>query len=173
MASRKCIISALFACIMGSASYGSDIVLYDGQNNAVKNLTIKTVTDPIKPKNMVGDFTGAAVGRTFGIVPADKDFSNYKALSFRIYAKDAQGAQLMLALTSDPEGKRGNYYYKKIKIDWDGWKTFTIPFDKLGVSRKPVGFNSITAINFHSRGWGIEPMKTAKLFIDDIKLIVK
>ncbi|MCF6175576.1 MAG: hypothetical protein L3J71_07400 [Victivallaceae bacterium] len=173
MASRKCIMSALFAFVMGSASYGSDIVLYDGENNAVKSLTVKTVADPVKPKNMVGDFTGAAAGKTFRIVPVDTDFSNYKALSFRLYAKDAQGAQLMLALTSDPEGKRGNYYYKKIKIDWDGWKKITIPFDKLGVSRKPVGFNLITAINFNSRGWGIEPMKTAKLFIDDIKLIAK
>ncbi len=173
MASKKCLISALFAFVMGSASYGGDVVLYDGQNNAVKHLTVKTVADPVKAKNMVGDFTGAAVGRTFGLVPTDKDLSVYKALSFRIYAKDAQGAQLMLTLTSDPEGKRGNYYYKKIKIDWNGWKKFTVPFDKLAVSRKPIGFNSISAINFHSRGWGITPMKTAKLFIDDIKLIAK
>lgn len=173
MASKKCLISAMFAFAMGTAAYGSDIVLYDGLNNAVKKLTVKTVADPVKPKNMVGDFTGAAKGKTFSIFPANVDFSSSKALSFRIYAKDTKGTQLMLALVSDPKGKRGNYYYKKIKIDWDGWKTFIVPFDKFGVSRKPVGFNFITVINFHSRGWGIEPVETAKLFIDDIKLVAK
>lgn len=33
--------------------------------------------------------------------------------------------------------------------------------------------NLITAINFNSRGWSIKPDETAKLLIDDVKLIAK
>lgn len=173
MTATKIMMSGMIALMIGTVTYAGDAVLYDGKLKEAKKITIKAIEDPDNPANMVGDFSRGALGKILSIVLANTDLSNYKALSFRLYARNADGASLMLALTSDPEGKRGNYYYKKIKIDWDGWKTFTIPFDKLGVSRKPVGFNFITTINFHSRGWGIKPVATAKFLIDDIKLLAK
>ena len=173
MTATKIMMSGLVALMMGTVTYAGDAILYDGQTKGAKKITVKAIADPDDPANMVGDFSGGAIGKVLSITPANKDFSNYKALSFRLHARNADGGFLMFVLTSDPEGKRGNYYYKKIKIDWDGWKTFTIPFEKLRVSRQPVGFNFITAINFNSRGWGIKPVATAKYLIDDVKLIAK
>ena len=62
-------------------------------------------------------------------------------------------------------------YFKKIKIDWKGWKVITIPFAEFGVSRNVMGWSCITRFSICSNGWGCVPNPNAEYYIDDVKLV--
>jgi hypothetical protein len=95
-------------------------------------------------------------------------------LTFRIYSAKADGHSFIVVCDSNrAETKGGDYFYKKIKINWKGWKTFVIPLGKFGKSRKPMGWNNISQVVFHNNGWGMKPNKEAKYYIDDLKLLSK
>lgn len=80
----------------------------------------------------------------------------------------------MITCGSDnKDSKGGDYYLKKIKIDWKGWKTFTIPFKIFGKTRKPLGWNQIDYLYFNFKGWGIKHNPNGKYYFDDIKLLSK
>ena len=172
---QKTILAAAFVCAFGISGY-SDEVLYDGKDVGAK-VKAKATKDPKDAKNMVGEIVNANKGGALRIYPKNMDWSKYKAVSFKLHAEGAKGAQIAITLGSNPikhDKKKGeNYYWYKFKIDWDGWKTVEIPFSKFRNARKPVGYNRITSMVFNCRGWGIKPTKTAKFLIDDIKLISK
>lgn len=172
MITRKTILTAAFLCAFGATVF-CDEVLYDGKDVGAK-VSAKAAKDPKDAKNEVGEIVRANVGGALKIIPANQDWSKFKAISFKLHAEGASGAQLAITLGSNPvESKGGNYYLHIMKIDWDGWKTVEIPFSKFQKVRKPVGYNQITDMVINTRGWNIKPTKTAKLMIDDIKLISK
>ena len=127
--------------------------------------------DPEDAGKTVLRWTGAGKGGALATVPAEKDWSGCNALSFRMFANEADGHDIMVVCQSDPEGMVGNYYSKKIRIDWKGWKTITIPFKSFGKDRSPIGWNCITRFLIHSKGWEIEPNPHAEYYIDAVKTV--
>jgi hypothetical protein len=161
------------ALVFAGVSAKADKVLFDGSKAALSRSTVKV--DPEKADNKTAFWNGSANGYAMNLKLADKDLSKYKALSFRMYASEAaKGDAFIIVMPSEnKESKGGDYYYKKVTIDWKGWKTFVVPLDKFGKARKPLGLNQVSNIMFCNKGWGLKPNKAAKYYIDDIKLIAK
>lgn len=107
------------------------------------------------------------------IHPTVTDWSKCDTLQIKIYSAQAENHPIMLQILSEPADKssKGNYYYIKINVNWQGWKTLDFPFKKLAVARKPVGFNKIDSIIFNSLGWDIKPKPGMKLNIAEFKLV--
>jgi hypothetical protein len=161
------------ALVFAGVSAKADKVLFDGSKAALSRSTVKV--DPEKADNKTAFWNGSANGYAMNLKLADKDLSKYKALSFRMYASDSvKGDGIIVVLPSEnKETKGGDYYFKKISVNWKGWKTFVIPLNKFGKARKPLGWDKIGNILFCNKGWGLKPNKDAKYYIDDIKLIAK
>lgn len=151
-----------------SMAWGEDKILFDG-SKAVSSAEVKA--DPENADNKALFWFGANKGSGLPAVPADKDWSAYTAFSFKMYANEADGHEIMITCDSNPEGSQGNYYFKKIKIDWKGWKTITIPFTEFKVSRNVIGWNCIYRFSICTKGWGCEPNPNAEYYIDDITLV--
>jgi len=156
---------------VGTMVFGEDKILFDGNQPAWSNTKLHVAPDE-NAENSVLFWAGASKGAGLYTVPADKDWSAYTAISFKMYANEADGHEIMVVCESNPEGAgEGNYYFKRIKIDWKGWKTITIPFAEFGVSRSVLGWSSITGFSICSNGWGCEPNPHAEYYIDAVKLV--
>ncbi len=154
---------------VGSIALGDDKILFDGKQAAWYSAEIKA--DPENADNKVLFWFGANKGGQLTMVPLDKDWSKSTSLCFKMYTNDVDGHEIMIACDSNPEGTQGNYYFKKIKIDWKGWKVITIPFAEFGVSRNVMGWSCITRFSICSNGWGCVPNPNAEYYIDDVKLV--
>ena len=87
------------------------------------------------------------------------DWSGYDCLYFALHSEKVTGAQVELVLPSErPESEGFDYFSMRITVDWTGWREFVIPFNELGRSRNPVGWNKIDAIQFSAEGWGHHPI---------------
>ncbi len=153
---------------VGSMAFGEDKILFDG-SQAASSAEVKA--DPENAEHKALFWFGANKGSGLTAVPADKDWSAYTAFSFKMYANESDGHEIMIVCESNPEGSQGNYYFKKIKIDWKGWKTITIPFTEFKVSRNVIGWNCIYRFSICTKGWGCEPNPNAEYYIDDITLV--
>jgi hypothetical protein len=162
------LVVAGILCI-GNMLMGEDKILFDGQAPAWSSTEIKV--DPENPNNKALLWVGAVKGSALYTTPTEKDWSKYTALSFRIYVAEADGHEIMVVCESNPEGTQGNYYFKRIKIDWKGWKSINIPFSEFGISRNVIGWNTITLFYIGNNGWGCLPNPKAEYYIDDVKLL--
>ena len=153
----------------GSMAFGEDKILFDGTQPCWFSTEIKS--DPENADNKVLFCVNAAKGGGPYMTPADKNWSTSAVLSFKMYTNEADGHEIMIVCESNPEGTEGNYYYKKIKIDWKGWKTISIPFKEFGVSRNVIGWTCITRFMIATKGWGCEPNPKAEYYIGDVKLL--
>jgi len=153
---------------VGSMVFGEDKILFDGKQPAWDGTEIKA--DPENTDNKVMLW----VRDTIDTSPSDKDWSKYIALSFKMYSAEADGYGIIIGCDSNPEGTSGNYYLKKITVDWKGWKTITIPFAEFAVFRSSdvVGWKWIPRLTMFTKGWGVEQRNPkAEYYIDDVKLV--
>ena len=154
---------------VGNMVIGEDKILFDGNQPCWSNTEIKA--DPENADHKVLFWVNASEGGGACMTPADKDWSSSTVLNFKMYANEADGHELMITCESNPEETKGNYYFKKIKIDWKGWKTISIPFAEFGVSRNVLGWSCITRFAIGTKGWGCEPNPKAEYYIGDVKLV--
>lgn len=99
------------------------------------------------------------------------DWSGYDCLYFALHSEKATGAQFELVLPSERAESDGfDYYSMRITIDWTGWREFVIPFNELGRSRNPVGWDKIDAIQFSAKGWGHHPDPESVIHIAGVRL---
>jgi len=66
-----------------------------------------------------------------------------------------------------------DYYSHRIKVDWSGWKHFSLKKSDFTPTRKPIGWGRINYISFSASGWGLEPDPGLVLCLDDVKLVGK
>lgn len=60
-----------------------------------------------------------------------------------------------------------SYFLYKIKLDWEGWKHFSISKDEFTVGY--IGdWSKITRVNFYSKDWGGTPHEDSNLYISSI-----
>lgn len=158
---------AAFTLLSGGAALADPAIIFDGAKNSLVNSSI--VPDPDNSANLTGRWNPKAGGGWgMNITPELKDWSNFDTVSFRMYSAKADNHEMMFSIASDPEDSKGNYYFKRIKLDWTGWKSFSFPFASLGKSRNPIGWNKIDMITFNFKGWGMTPNPDAVYHIDDI-----
>ncbi len=107
---------------------------------------------------------------TFEGIPSD--WSGFDNLEFWLNSKVANGASLMLIISSEnPETEGIDYWSRKITVDWAGWRHFRIPIKSLGRgARKPRGWDQIDRLYFTASGWNCEPREDTVLWIDDVRL---
>jgi hypothetical protein len=96
------------------------------------------------------------------------DFSPYGIFAVWIYSHAANGAQMQLVLDSeneaDPEGS--DYYSRELTFDWEGWRYVRIPLADFGVSRNPLGWDTINSVALNASGWSHEPLPDTALNLD-------
>ena len=92
-----------------------------------------------------------------------ENLSGYTHFNFWLYSskKNNQGITIYFD-SEDPKSEGGDYYYYHLTVDWEGWRYFHLSTtDDIGVSRKPLGWNHISALRFHTTGWGHEPIASS------------
>ena len=163
----------LFFLILNCAwlsTLSADITLFEGSQ---KLSGVKISNDPELETNKVAYWENAPKGFRIAMLSKQADLSKYKALSFRFYSKDADGHSVTVLVDSN-ESTKGNYFSKVIKINWQGWKTVTIPFEDFSITRDVVGWNKVDKILFANSGYGAgKANKAAVYYIDDIKALLK
>lgn len=99
------------------------------------------------------------------------DWVRFNCLEFALHCSKATGKDVMLILASDtPKSPEADYFSKAIKLDWTGWKSFTIPYTDFSIVRCPVGFSDIQSIMFTSDGWGLTPDSSVVIRLADMHL---
>ena len=159
----------LLACGVWAAE--SDQVLLDEGDTIANWKGVQNVADPVKTGETAAKWTGANTGRAIRIEEMPHDWSGYSKLVLDLHSAKANGGTIIVTATSPGENKKGDYYISKIVTDWEGWKTIELPFDKFTNARKPTGWNSITALNFHTKGWNHEPKEDTELVLDNVRLV--
>ncbi len=100
-----------------------------------------------------------------------EDWSAYAGLAFWCYSENATGQKIHIILRSPGPNGKGDYYHGAFVVNWKGWKQVAIPFQKFRASRKPSGYNKITACSIMSR-WGFDhPTPGTILYFDDMRLV--
>jgi len=61
-----------------------------------------------------------------------------------------------------------DYYYLTMPLTWLGWKTFNWTKSNFYISRKPMGWNAITGMEFSS-AWGHTEQSSSDLYFDSMK----
>ncbi len=100
------------------------------------------------------------------------DWSAFNALSFDLYAENAEGSPIWLILPSeDPDQEGMDYFALRLRIDFEGPRHFVLPFDEIGRTRHPLGWQTIQRFQFHS-AWNpnIEVNPEAVVYVDNIRL---
>ncbi len=105
----------------------------------------------------------------FWLAAPSPDWSAYNAFSFRIKSNSGTN-ELIVVFNSMPPGENGNYYYRKLKITDGEWQTHTWLFAEWSTNKKPVGFNAIQNVTFHSKGWSLNNAPGSTLEIAAVQL---
>lgn len=99
------------------------------------------------------------------------NWSGYEYITFWVYSEVANGAGVQVNMYSDnPDTSGPDYYTTSFKIDWVGWKYFSIPLKACVVSRNPIGWHKIDTLEFTTTGWGWTPNPTSVLYLDSFVL---
>ncbi|MGD9496716.1 MAG: alginate lyase family protein, partial [Armatimonadota bacterium] len=107
-----------------------------------------------------------------GTAAIPHDWSAFNALCFDLYAENAVGSPLWLILPSEDPAQEGpDYFSLRLRLDFEGWKHFILPFDEIGRVRQPVGWHQIEAFRLHS-AWdpNIEVNPEAVVYVDNVRL---
>ena len=101
------------------------------------------------------------------------DWTGHRALRFWMLSERATGNRLIITFPSeDPETEGGDYFVVYDRVDWSGWREFTLVLDRLAPARSPVGWHQVEGIHFYTRGWGQDkPIPGTVLYLDDMRLL--
>ena len=170
----KKIFAMAFATLLFAGSQVlADKVLFDGSKTTLFNSALKP--DPTNKAKKVALWKNSKAGSSITAKMTDQDLSKFKALTFKMYVSEntPKDGCVIIFRSENKDTKGIDYYFYKIKLNWKGWKTFVIPLNKLGKSRKPLGLNKIERIYFINKGWGNKPNENAVYYFADMKLLTE
>ncbi|MBR3934735.1 MAG: discoidin domain-containing protein [Clostridia bacterium] len=97
------------------------------------------------------------------------DWSDFLNISLDIYSKKATKATIMFIVYSPDTAVVGNYFYKNIIVDWEGWKSFKFKQSEFSVSREAT-WKNVSSIRFVGHGnWGITGNSETELYVSSIR----
>lgn len=163
----------LFAPIAFAAgpSETADLILLDEADTIGFWSGAAVVTDPVKSgaqaARLVGAATGGALARDF---PQPASLHG-KSLAFWMHSRVNNGAEFMVCVTSPGASGDGDYYYSRLKADWEGWREIVLPLESFKVSRSPAGWYRVTRPAIMAHGWGIEPKADSVWHVDRLRVV--
>ncbi len=100
-----------------------------------------------------------------------RDWSAYNAFSCWLFNARKSSDAFMLIISSENNATSGSdYYFKRITLDWTGWKHFEGRFKALGRARSPLGFDQVGGVTFTASGWGNQPNPKNCVWVDELSL---
>jgi hypothetical protein len=113
--------------------------------------------------------TSGMLNRTFA---QPQDWSAFGAVHFWMHSAAANNSSFMLIISSEnPATEGSDYWGMMVKVNWEGWKEFTLPLRELEGSREPVGWNKVDGITFTATGWGQTLNPQTVLVLDGFELV--
>ena len=100
------------------------------------------------------------------------DWSRYDTLSFWLHSETATGQRFDFCAFSDNRNTPAQdyWYVKDYRVDWTGWKQFTLRLEEMDNIRDPVSWGQIDRIGFFTGWFANEPTDGTMLRLDDIVL---
>ncbi len=100
------------------------------------------------------------------------DWSDYNQLSFDLYSEKATDSPFWLLMSSEnPEVEGIDYFSVRFKLDFEGWRHYTVSFDEIGRTRSPLGWHEVQNFRLHS-AWDpeVEVDPEAVVYVDNIRI---
>ncbi|MFI4910830.1 MAG: carbohydrate binding domain-containing protein [Sedimentisphaeraceae bacterium JB056] len=105
-------------------------------------------------------------------VNIDHDWSGYNTIAFWVYSKEITNQKIYLVLHSDsPQTDWKDFYYKALKIDWQGWKRLDMPLTSFNEYETPAGLGKIDGVGFYAKLFYARPNPYTVLYLDDMQLL--
>lgn len=109
---------------------------------------------------------------TCSLDPTEHDWSGFDTVEFWAYSETANYAQIALLLSSNnPATAKQDRFLSRFRVDWEGWKRFSVPQWAFHVLEEPAGWEHIESITFSAVGWECVPYADTALWIDDFALV--
>ena len=152
-----------------------DTVFYFGDFEHAKDWTSMDLSqDYVKSGKYSGVWKGMDQKREAHLYSIIGDWTGFTQLEFWAYLEQPSAnsdAGLMMIIDSDnPATESWDYYYYKMKLDWQGWKHFVIPLNELATNGVPLGLDQIKRLYFTAKGWGFVPDPNVVLYLDGMRL---
>jgi hypothetical protein len=121
----------------------------------------------------VGRWQGAREGEQLSLVAAPKDWTAHKALDLWVWSATANKQEFMLVVYSENLDTQGpDYFYRRIVVDWEGWKQLAFALSGLKTYRTP-SWSQVGSLTFSTTGWGIEAKPDTDLCLGEIRLLTE
>ncbi len=133
-----------------------------------------TVKAPGYDRSMLWEFSRSP---RVTITPFPADFLHFggtqnNALELWLHEERPQDTAIILFIGSENTGtKDEDYYSLRIPLDFTGWKRLVIPFAEMTANRDPLGWERITRLTLHAKGWSLPFRPEASLRIGRIGLL--
>ncbi|MCK5802607.1 MAG: heparinase II/III family protein [Lentisphaeria bacterium] len=120
-----------------------------------------------------GKWSNLAKTRRIDIPNIPADWSGYDRLEFWLHSAQANGQRLTLVCNSEnPKTKGWDYFFHHFKIDWEGWKHFSLTLGTdIRPTRSPLGWQAIGYCSFNASGWQIKQLPGTVLHFDEVRLV--
>ncbi|MCD7035525.1 heparinase II/III family protein [Metabacillus sp. GX 13764] len=163
----------VFDQITAGYSPASDELIIDGFEDARKWTSVTEDAAYVKEGLYSGKWQGMDTKKSVQTTAIPKDWSSYDKIGWWMYSEKAANSTIYAILDSDnPETEGLDYYLAGIKLDWTGWKHVTLEKSSFSPSRKPLGFQDIQKITFHSQWYSDQkPDPSAVVYFDELKLM--
>ncbi len=124
-----------------------------------------------KTGNFTLKWSGSDINKNIIIPTENSDFSACDYLEFYVYSAVNTNSNITIGLISDDSNTVClDYYYTTIKMDFKGWKLFSLPYkgerSVFAKASSPLGLNSINQIRLWSGFGGATPDPLTELYID-------
>lgn len=157
--------------LLEKAEANADLMVYqDFEDEAyIRSLGLIPDLNHVKTGSMSAKWERHDKKNTIRLVGGN--WNGYEFLTFWLYSEVANGAGVQVNMYSDnPDTSGPDYYTTSFKIDWVGWKYFSIPLKACVISRNPMGWHQIDFLEFATTGWGWTPNPSSVLYLDSFVL---
>ena len=101
------------------------------------------------------------------------DWTPFTGIAFDVTSNKPTKNRISLIFGSEDASRKGpDYYIVTLTFDFEGTRSFTLPFDELGKVRNPIGYHKIDHIQLHNN-WARRPSidKTQILQFRNMRLL--
>jgi hypothetical protein len=162
------------AIIAGSFLLAQDVppekVLLDESDTITNWSGITAVAKPVHAGISAAKWEGAGLGK--GIITKNLDIviDGSETLSFWIHSNKANDDEFMIVFTCPGPNDKGDYFFRKVLVDWEGWKEIRAPLKAFAKARE-ADWSKLKSLSLHASGWKIPVKADSEWIIDDLRII--